>query len=88
MVENDTNGPYIYFGGDLGRVSAHYEALRRQVPIRARSLGRQVHPVVGIVVFRVHDLGQTEVRDLDVTAHATVGQENISCKKKKEAKVE
>ena len=41
---------------------------------------RQIHAMVWIVIFRIHDFGQTEIRDFDVTAHGAAGQQNISWK--------
>ena len=79
LVEDDPDRPDVDLGGDLGRVLAHHEALGREVPVGARPLRGEVHAVVGVVVVRVHDLGEAKVRDLDVSAHASARQKNVTC---------
>ena len=79
LVEDDAQRPDVHLGGDFGRSLPDHEAFRRQVPVGSGPLRGQVHPVVRVVALGVHDLGQTEVGDFDVT-HAAAGQQNVACK--------
>ena len=81
LVENDTEWPNVDFWRDFGRRFAHHKAFGWQVPVGSCALRRQIHAMFRIVVFRIHDFGQTKVRDFDVTAHGAAGQQNISCKR-------
>ena len=72
LVEDDPERPHVHLGGYLGRVLAHHEALGREVPVGAGALAGEVHAVLGVVVLGVHDLGEPEVRDLDVAGDAAV----------------
>ena len=79
LVEDDPQRPHVHLGRDLWGVLAHDEALGRQIPVGAGALAGQVHPVLRVVVLRVHDLGQAKVRDLDVAGDAAVRQQDVSC---------
>ena len=77
LVEDDAQGPDVDLGGNFGRSLPDNEAFWRQVPVGPGTLRGQVHPVVRVVALGVHDLGQAEVGDFDVT-HATAGQQNVA----------
>lgn len=49
-------------------------------PVRPRALWRQLHAVHRVVAVIVHDLGQTEVSDLDLPAGRAVHQEDVTCR--------
>ena len=80
LVEDDADGPHVHFGGDLWRVLAHDEALGRQIPIGPGALRGEVHPVVRVVVLRIHDLGEAKVRDLDVPTDAAAREQDVACR--------
>ena len=81
LVENDTEWPNVNFWRYFWRCFAHHKAFWWQVPVGSCSLRRQIHAMIWIVIFRIHDFGQTEIRDFDVTAHGAAGQQNISWNK-------
>lgn len=80
LIENDTDRPHVHLRGDFRRGFAHHEAFGRQVPISPGTLRGQIHAMIGVVVVRVHDFGQTEIGDFNVTAHASTSKQNVSCK--------
>ena len=74
LIKNDPEGPNVDFTGDFRRILADDETLRRQIPIGSGALRRQIHAVIRIVVFRIHDFGKTEVGNLDVATDTSVGK--------------
>ncbi len=78
LVEDDSKAPNVYLRADLRRVFADDEAFWWEIPVGSCSLRGEVHPVLRVVVLRIHDLGQPEIGDLHVAAHATVGQQNVA----------
>lgn len=72
LIENHADTPHVDFGRYFRRVLADHEAFRRQIPVRAGSLRRQVHTVVRIVILFVHDLAQTEIGDFYFAANVAL----------------
>ena len=56
LIKYHTNAPNINFGGDFRRSLADHKALWWQVPIGPGSLTGQVHTLIRIVVFFIHNL--------------------------------
>jgi hypothetical protein len=77
LVEDDAQRPDVDLGRNFRRRLAHHEALGRQVPVGPGALRGEVHAVVGVVDFGVHDLGEAEVGDLDVP-DAAARQQNVA----------
>lgn len=79
LVEDDAHRPDVHLGGDLGRRLAHDEALRGQVPVGAGPLAGEVHALLRVVAVLVHDLGEAEVCNLNITAdHVVPGEEDVA----------
>lgn len=78
LIKNDADAPDVDFGGDFGWRFADNEAFRRQVPVGSGALRRQIHAVLRIVIVLVHDFREAEIRDFDITANATVAQQDVA----------
>lgn len=78
MVKDDADAPNVDFGRDFWRRFADDETFRRQVPVGAGALRRQIHAVLRIVIVLVHDFRQSEIGDFDVAADAAVAQQNVA----------
>jgi len=70
LVKQDPKRPDVNFGGYFWRVWPDLEAFWRQIPVGPGPRAGQVHPMVGIVMLVVHNLGEAEIRDLDIPAEA------------------
>lgn len=78
LVENDTERPNVDFGGDFWWRFSNDKTLWRQVPIGSGTLRSQIHAMVWIIVFGIHDFGQPKVGDFDVATHRASSQQNVS----------
>ncbi len=75
LVKYHAHRPHVDFRGNFRRHLADHKALWRQVPIGTRALARQVHALLWVVTFLVHDFGQAEVCYLNITADNRVSGE-------------